>query len=242
MDVYLIRHGEMVYERAEGIDVDLINAYANGTRQGPLTEKGRGQAGDAAVRLSGLNLQALYSSAFIRAQQTAEEASRLLDLPVEVIPDCGEIRVGHLAPDQYPDQGRFLALLGALMRISKAVPGDGRGSGVVGYLLVLYLFNRWYRGRTLGGESFDDAKIRISGAFQHIVEKHRPHDRVALFTHGYFIHLLVNVIIDPKGAAFRFIKKPYIKNGSITHLAGAINGPWTVESFSDAAHLDLKHL
>ena len=49
MDVYLIRHGEMVYERAEGIDVDLINAYANGAKEGPLTDKGHGQARDVAV-------------------------------------------------------------------------------------------------------------------------------------------------------------------------------------------------
>ena len=132
MDVYLIRHGEMEYERAEGINIDLINAYANGTKQGPLTDKGRGQAKDVAAWLSDKNIQALYSSAFIRTRQTAEEASRILDLPVEVVPDFGEIRVGCLAPDQYPGQDRFFSFLDALMGISKAVLGDGRANGLAG--------------------------------------------------------------------------------------------------------------
>ena len=103
LDIYLIRHGEMVYERAEGIDIDLINAYANGAKEGPLTDKGRRQAKEAAAWLKGRNIHSLYSSAFIRTRQTAEEASRILDISVDIIPDFGEVRVGCLDPDQYPD-------------------------------------------------------------------------------------------------------------------------------------------
>ena len=99
MEIFLVRHGEMEYEEGSGMDLELANDYATGTREGPLTQEGRHQAGLVADYLSTKGIQALYSSAFIRTGQTAAATSEALGLPVTVLKDLGEINVGRLDPE-----------------------------------------------------------------------------------------------------------------------------------------------
>ncbi len=243
MEILLIRHGEMLYEKTEGLDLDHLHAYANGVKQGPLTERGRREAQRVAGQLGRGHVDALYASEFIRARETADATANALSKPVEIIADLGEVRVGHFDPVRYPGQRRFLDGLRRAYRILPRAIGSTRAKGVIGYALIVYFFTNWYRGRTHGGESRAEALARMRGALQHLAASHESTERVAVFTHGYFIHLLVNHIVDPKGAARRVVKTPYIKNGAITTLsydasnADDSNGGWTVREYAATGHL-----
>lgn len=240
MELLLIRHGEMLYEKSEGLDLELVHGYANGTTQGPLTERGRGEARCVAERLVNEPIHALYSSEFIRAKETADATAQALSKPVGIIADLGEVRVGRFDLDRYPGQRRFLQGLRQALRILPRAVGEKRAKGIVGYALIIYYFSSWFRGQTEGGESRADALERIRGALQVLAKKHGPNERVAVFTHGYFIHLLTNHVVDPKGAARRVLRAPYIKNGSITTLSCDASGAdpiWTVKDYAAAEHL-----
>ena len=237
VDIFLIRHGEMEYEPDSAIDLDLINAYATGSKEGPLSQRGIGQAQRVAEYLMQNGVRTLYSSAFLRARQTAEETSTAIGRPFEIIKDLGELNVGSLAPDRNPLQARILRGFRRLHGVLPYLVGDPGTKGLLGYLFVIFYFRSWTSGKTVGGESRQDALRRIHNVFKELTGPLGPSDKVALFTHGYFIHLLVNIVLDPKGARLRLLKTPYIKNGSITHLNRSPNGRWMVRAYAHAIHL-----
>ncbi|MEW6441953.1 MAG: histidine phosphatase family protein [bacterium] len=238
MEIFLIRHGEMQYASVDRLDLDRVNAYASGARQGPLSAKGVEQAGKVARYLSRLRIGSLYSSDFIRARQTAEEASRALGKPVEVLSQFRELNVGRLTPELHRGQAWMLQ---ALQRIERILPlglGPSRSRGLVGYLLIVMYFRCWYGGMTVGGEPLPDAVARVRAALRMLSDRHSGRgERVAVFTHGYFIHLTVNHVVDAWRAPLRLIHTPYIRNGSVTHLRGSGNGRWKVEAYARTDHL-----
>jgi broad specificity phosphatase PhoE len=227
----------MHFEKTDKLDLDLVNAYVTGSKQGPLSEKGVNQAKRVARYLAKRGIRTLYSSAFIRARQTAEETSRALGTQVVVIEDLGELNVGCLSPELYPDQASILKCMWNLQKVLPFLMGKRRSRGLVSYLFIVYYFQNWYKGRTVAGEPRLDALTRIRNSLHTLVERHGSTEKVAVFTHGYFIHLLVNHVIDPKGAPLRVLKNPYIKNGSITHITGLGDGAWKVEAYAHTAHL-----
>jgi broad specificity phosphatase PhoE len=85
MNLYLIRHGESVYN-AEG----RIQGHADI----PLSELGRRQGAAAAEVLAGLSLDALYASPLRRAYETAEIIAARLKLPIRLDDRLKEINVG----------------------------------------------------------------------------------------------------------------------------------------------------
>jgi len=237
MELLLVRHGEMAYEESKGIDLDHIHAYANGVKQGPLSDRGSREARRVASRQADEQVDALYASEFIRARETAEPTAEALAQAVEVVADLGELRPGEFDPDRYPSQGRFLKALGHAHRVLPRAIGERRAKGVIGYALIVFFFGNWYRGRTVGGEDRHEALGRARGALELFAERHDSGERVVVFTHGYFIHLLVNHLVDPRGAARRVMRAPYIKNGSITTLSHDASGGWRVKSYAETEHL-----
>jgi broad specificity phosphatase PhoE len=237
VDIYLIRHGEMELEENAETDIDLINGYATGTMEGPLSPKGLVQARCVAQELARIRVQVVYSSMFIRARQTAEETSKLVGVPVTLLKEFGELNVGRLAPDSEPKQAFIFMGLQRLHGILPHLVGPLLTKRILGYFLIVFYFMNWYTGRTIAGENPKDALARIRRVLGELTERHGAQDKVAVFTHGYFIHLLVNHVLDPLGAPLRMLKSPYIKNGSITHLALSPTGKWTVKAYSQTSHL-----
>jgi len=232
MDVFLIRHGEMEFEKDSERDIALVNAYATGTKEGPLTPKGVEQARLVAGWFEERKVDALYSSAFIRTRQTAEETSRAKKMPVTVIKDFGELNVGRLDPDNNRIQSVVLKSVWELYQVLPRLLGEKLTGRLLGYFFIVYFFRSWHTGKTLEGESVDGALKRIEQVFKELEARHGSPDSVVVFTHGYFIHLLVNHILDPWGTPLRLMKNPYIQNGSITHLNRSGTGSWQVRSYA----------
>lgn len=81
----LLRHGESRFNVAFGrtrVDPRIPDA--------PLTEAGQAQALAAASELAGMGLERILCSPYTRALQTASIVSRILGLPVSVLPLIGE--------------------------------------------------------------------------------------------------------------------------------------------------------
>jgi len=90
MNLYILRHG-LAVERTPGVNFD---------KDRPLTSEGRKKTRRLAVflRKLGLSLDLILSSPFLRARQTAEIVSEVLDLA-----DKLEFST-HLAPRQAPNE------------------------------------------------------------------------------------------------------------------------------------------
>ncbi len=228
----------MNYEENTEITLDLINSYATGAKQGPLSSRGIRQAQCVAAFLKSQGVTALYSSLFLRARQTAEEASRVLLVPVAFLEELGELNVGNLIPDKDLRQALTFKGFVALHRFMPMLIGERPSKRLLGYLFIVYYFNTWYNGRTSHAESPEQAIRRIQGVFNKLTADLDESAKAAVFTHGYFIHLLVNHILDPRGAFFRILKTPYIRNGSITHIVRTgPSGPWRVKAYAQTSHL-----
>lgn len=85
MRLFLVRHGETASNAAR--------VYAGRSAE-PLSERGRAQALEAGVRLSGEGIEALYASPVRRALETAELMASVLDVPVTVDDDLTEMALG----------------------------------------------------------------------------------------------------------------------------------------------------
>ena len=85
MDVYIMRHGEASFKA----DSDINRA---------LTERGRAEVLRSVKDLSSLSkpIEAIYSSPYLRAKQTAEIAQTELSVPVTIQP--------RLTPDYNPEK------------------------------------------------------------------------------------------------------------------------------------------
>lgn len=237
MEILLIRHGEMEFEEGADTNLELVNAYATGAKQGPLSARGVSEARRVAEVLAAWKPQALYSSAFIRARQTAEETAKVLGTPVRVLTDFGEVNVGRLDPEHIPFQAMTLKAIDNLHRVLPAVIGRERSASLLEYFFILFYFRSWHAGRTVAAESLEGALGRIRSVFEEVQGLHLPAGKIAVFTHGYFIHLLVNRVLDRRGALARLVRNPYIRNGSITHLVRSAAGDWKVQAYADAGHL-----
>ena len=91
--IYMIRHGQSM-ENETGILSD---------GQSPLTEKGLSEAKIIAKRVKQLDVEVLLASHFTRAQQTAEEISKEIDLPIETHDFLFEVRYSNKTVGRHKD-------------------------------------------------------------------------------------------------------------------------------------------
>jgi len=85
MDLILVRHGE--------IPSNIKRVYA-GRSPEYLTDRGVRQAEEVAARLSGLNIDGIYTSPIRRAVQTAEIISTQLNVALEINDAFRELEMG----------------------------------------------------------------------------------------------------------------------------------------------------
>ena len=143
----MIRHGETEWNATK---------RAQGQADVPLNDLGRRQAQEAAARLDGVMLEAVYASDLIRAIDTAEPIARARDLEVTTDPAFREI-----------DQGEWEGL--ALDEIRRRWPD-------------LWGPARHFVQRP-GGESPEQVQKRALEGVARVVERH-PQRAVAIVSHG----------------------------------------------------------
>ncbi len=86
--VYLVRHGENL--------ANLTKEFSHRKVDYPLTEKGILQAQQTAAWFRGCQVDGLFSSPLIRAQQTAQTIGQAIGITVQVVESFREVNVGDL--------------------------------------------------------------------------------------------------------------------------------------------------
>ncbi len=101
MKIYLVRHGETTGD---------IEDRVGGSYDDHLTEKGRAQLGETAIKLAGKNIDIIFSSPLIRAKESAEIIKQSLNCSIEIVQALAERHYGVIsgltmtdAREKYPD-------------------------------------------------------------------------------------------------------------------------------------------
>lgn len=148
--IYLIRHGESVLNVAHRITCK--------DRVGELTEKGRDQARRAGQWLKDKEIEAIYTSPFERAQETAGLIGEVIGLTPEIDDDLHELDCGEL-------EGR----------------DDKAAWDIVAAAMTQWKAGEWEARFTESGESLREARDRLQAA---LLRACRHDGNVALVTHG----------------------------------------------------------
>src|ERR1700739_4955431 len=127
-ELFLIRHGDAIPDADEIIPSGVYDDL-------PLSRVGREQAQALAERLKLLSFNAAYSSPLRRCQETAAPILEYLHLPLTIVPDIKEIRLGN--PFPIPTNGHDLealtrALQARQIEIVRLAGGTGRWDAIPG--------------------------------------------------------------------------------------------------------------
>ncbi len=161
VDLYIVRHGESLGNTGESHSVDP-----------ELSPLGHKQAERLACRLEKIHFDAIISSPFIRAVQTAEKTAKLKNMNVEIFPLLFE--VGTEAG--YEGMG--------LSELQKIYPRISMFSDGNEYPLSLTV------------EDADATYIRAKEAIDRIKKRFGEDANVVLFAHGTFNNYLTNAAIN----------------------------------------------
>ena len=198
-DIFLLRHGRQCSKLC---NVDVA-----------LDETGKRQARLLGKRLRNYGLEKLYSSALIRAEETAAIIQNMIDIPYEVIPDIQEINFGGFT--------------GKTDEEIRAKYSDFRRERSLHKADIPY---------PDGGECGADVAKRVMPQIQKLCE--RPEKRIAIVTHGGVIRSVCASILqtDQKNKLKFAID---MENTSITHLIYDEERKFFIlERFNDFAHLE----
>jgi broad specificity phosphatase PhoE len=205
MEIFLVRHGQTIGNVARRHQADAT----------PLSDLGRQQADEVALKIKELRPTHLVSSHLIRAIETARPISRLTGLDMEIIHDFEELR----RPKYLGGRKHF-------------------GPHSVFYYLLWFL---GIENESLAGESYYKIRQRIAMAQNHL--KRYPDDaRVVVVSHSVFINLFLAHMCRPSAllpfsAAKFFISVLRIPNGQIIHVSYAAKGEgkckWSVQPLDE---------
>jgi len=207
--IYLVRHGE-----SEG---NIGNLH--GHPDHALTPKGHSQAEFIAARCAKLPVEALISSTFLRAQETASYIGKVLGKEAEL----SDLFVEVQAPSNLRNKPRDDAETTEAETILRA------NFGVEGF-------------RYEDADNFEDIKTRAGRALELLSA--RPEENILVVTHGYFMRLLIayalfGAELTPREAQ-RFVRTFHMENTGLTVLgydASQDLTPWWLWVWNDHAHL-----
>jgi broad specificity phosphatase PhoE len=151
----LIRHASC------GLKSEMITGWMSGVH---LTEAGKQQAEDLALRLAPARLAAVYSSPLERAQETAEPIARLAGLEITLRDRLGEVRSGDWTGARFQE----------LEHLPEWKQFQTHRSSV----------------RIPNGETMVEVQARVSGEMLEIAAQH-PSGTVAIVSHGDVIRCAV---------------------------------------------------
>lgn len=220
--VYFVRHGES----EANINVDTSNGVFQGNAS-PLTERGREQARFIASRCDKLPIDVIVSSNAVRAYDTAIEIQSVTGKAVEI----NELFVERQPPP---------SLIGKLRSDPDAKE----------------LLAEWHKAfyepqdDLKGGENYNDLKKRVCTALQMLAE--RPEKHILVATHGFFLHMLIAVVLlgeELRQDEFaKIARKVWMNNTGTTQidlfqtedkkfLDGTPYLGWVLRVWNDHAHL-----
>lgn len=220
--VYFVRHGES----EANVNIPLAQGVFQGEAS-PLTEKGREQARFIGARAAKLPIEVILSSPAVRAHATALEIQRATGKPLEV----HEMFTERKSPSMLLGHPR----------------NDSRMNEIVSSW-----HNTFYEeGERVGdGDNFESLKARVSSVLRYLAE--RPEQHILVATHGFFLHMLISVVLlDETLSLEEFAKtsrKVWMRNTGITQIGyftqedGKFldNRPyvgWILQVWNDHAHL-----
>lgn len=164
-ELFLIRHGDAIPDADEIIPSGVYDDLQ-------LSRVGREQAQALAERLKLLSFNAAYSSPLRRCQETAAPLLEYLRLPLTLVPEIKEIRLGN--PFPLPSSGDDLealtrALQARQIEIVRLAGGSGHWDAIP------------------GSEPSREFRHRVVDAVDSIARQHQG-ERVLVFCHGGVIN------------------------------------------------------
>lgn len=159
MKIFIIRHGETTS--------DIENRYG-GDYDDHLTERGKTQAGELAVKLSGRGIRKIFSSPLIRAVETLEILNNSLDCEQQIVEELRERNSYGVLTGMKKEEAR------------RHYPDLTRQA-------------QDYHNTIEGGESYDDFLARVKHAYEQI--SNVPHESIAVISHGGLIKCLFRDVL-----------------------------------------------
>lgn len=180
-NILLVRHGENNWVKKKRLAGWLPNVHLN--------ENGRKQAQEAAERLAGLPIKAVYSSPLTRCQETAVPIAQSHQLIISELPGMGEVRYGQW-------EGKKI----------KKLAKDPLWHGVQHYPS---------RFRFPEGESMAEVQFRAITTLEEVAQRH-PQEMVVIVSHADVIKLVVAYYL---GVHIDLFQRIVISPASVTMLA-----------------------
>lgn len=171
-EIYLIRHGDAL---PAGDEIVPGGTYDDQ----PLSSLGRQQAAALAVRLKHIPFDAIYSSPYRRARETAEALADPRGLDVLIEPEVREIRLGQVGnglPHGVSADEYAVALRERLDTIVRTVARSGYWSSIP------------------GSEPSSEFRARVLAAFDGLAAHHAG-QRIAVFSHGGVINAYLALVL-----------------------------------------------
>jgi broad specificity phosphatase PhoE len=204
--VYFVRHGQSL--------ANISAVYQ--PPQSPLSEEGWRQSRCVAKRISRLSCEALISSTFLRATETAKAIAEETGLE----PEYSELFVERIKPSS----------------INGAPVGDETARAT---------WRQWEESlytpsmRVEDGENFGDIVARADKALRFLGE--RTEDSIAVVTHGFFLRTLVARTLFESMLSEtifrRFQGVAAMENTGVTTLRSQGESRWRLWVYNDHAHL-----
>lgn len=207
MNIYFIRHGQSEGNKKQVHQGENVS----------LSEKGIGQAKAVAQRLKNHDINAIYSSPYLRAKQTAETISKELDLPIEYWEELKELRrPSELEGLEYSDPKA--SEIKEIIKKNQTIP-DWKYSD---------------------DESFNDLVTRAKAVEKHISEHHEGQNVLCVSHIQIMVMIVMQIIMQEKltpEVFWQFYYHCRQKNTGITHVSYNDTFGWNLVTWNDTTHL-----
>ncbi len=200
-DLLIVRHGES----APAVEGELFTMI-DGQGDPPLAPEGRKQAEAVAERLASAGITAIYTSHLTRTIETAQPLVTRLGITPTVDRDLREVFLGAW------EGGVFR------QKVAERDPVAERMAAEETWEVIP------------GAEPAGELTARVEAAVTRIATAH-PDERVAVFTHGGIIGVVL--ALATRSRPFAFVGAA---NASISRVV-VTPGRWIVRGFNDTAHL-----
>lgn len=205
--IYFVRHGE------SESNVDGVHR----AHEAVLTERGRAQAQIVAERVAKIGVEALISSDFVRALDTASTIGEHINIKPEVAAVFGEWLEPSVNLNRHKDHPESILVRQATF----AYPTDPHA-------------------KHSDEESFYELSMRARAAI-HLLEEH-PASRICVVTHGAFLRVLAGVILFRENYSKLQFTDLFLhlvtNNTGVTYARKLTDAKgWQLITWNDSAHL-----